>query len=145
MSYWVHGWVETGSALGPDRTVWRARLSLDLFSLLGDPVSDLLFGLAKKPSLTALFKGRGLPPDASKIVTDTFVENQRGIDEHQDGDFGHTYALLSEIQTVQAQLDEVLATSQHPGWGQVFQTIDTFPKEIRGAPDSIRLVVWAYW
>src|SRR6185436_11297538 len=91
MPYYVSGWVEYRWQAPGERELsgasWVPLLSLDPFFLRGDEISNYLFGLAKDPNERAPFKDRGLPSDCCAVVRS----------EHDESDFGHTYATWTEV------------------------------------------------
>ncbi len=122
---------------------WWPVLFLDLFTLRGDEVSDYLFGLAKRPALSACFPNRGLPQDSTEVVRRLAEENDAFIARYGEGDFGHSYAHLDEI-------DAALASPSAPPlgdseWRDVFETIKAFQRIRPLPPEQWRLVVWADW
>lgn len=147
MPYDVTGWVETTwatpeiraemLAADPDCQPWSATISLHGLGMIGDAVSDLLFGLTKRPSGKGLFVDRGVPAEASHPVVDAY--EQRGDFE----EFGHTYATLAEVQSVRWHEHGVdLADSD---WSHVFRLMDDLTEIIQFDAERVRIVVWANW
>lgn len=85
-------------------------------------VSNLLFGLAKRPVENAYFARRGVPQDCSHYVAEEIRSNEEFVAKHTEG-VAHTYALWSEILP---HLEEVRKTESYTSkW--------------------IRFVVWGNW
>ena len=139
MAYWVSGFVEVRFDPDCDLLEWEPLLCLDALFVGGDDVSAKLFGLAKYPPRPGLFEKRGVPSDASKAVRAWDTANDTFIEQHNDGAFDHTYALWSEICTV--DLSDVDLESSR--WKLVFDFLPKLlePYEARG----IRIVVAGCW
>ena len=151
MGYDITGWIETTwmtpdvraeiLATDPDRdaTRWSATVCLDGLQLKGDAVSDLLFGLTKRPSGNALFADRGLPPEASLPVERAYERDQR----EPEGCFGHTYATLAEVQSVRWHEHGVALNESE--WSGIVCLMDDLSEMDMFDPERVRIVVWANW
>jgi len=102
MAYDIRGWVEVTACEPEERagleSLWMPLLSLAPFGVGGDKISDYLFGLAATSSGPGLFGGRGVPKDCSKATRASVEANRAFMKVHGEGDFGHTYAYLREIE-----------------------------------------------
>lgn len=146
MPYDVDGWVEFSFDISngcEDAPMWLPALLLTPFRLDGDEISHSLFGLAKVSNPSAPFFGRGIPTDASELVRRRYAENLEFIEKNGEGDFGHTHALLSEVQTV--DFSSCQAELQQSPWSDVFKSVNALPRFLVETPASIRFVVWANW
>lgn len=157
MPYDVLGWVEGRWSHDNDTGVdqWYALLNLSPFFLFGDAISDEMFGLAKVPSDQPHFPGRGIPLDASSTVVDECQRNKCLFEKKGDGDFGHTYALYSELRPLLFNVPRLSVESachekgrpssaEPSNWAPVFAILETLVRHGFEA-DSLRLVVWASW
>jgi hypothetical protein len=153
MPFWVLGWIEVNHELPEERgageSLWEPFLSLGPFALCGDPVSDYLFGLAKRPEHNARFAGRGVPPDASELVQRCMADNARFIAEHGEGDFGHTYATWGEVlEALAARGAPTPDDDEVGGWGTLLYAVRALSERMfmsRNPRDQVRLIVWANW
>lgn len=143
MSYEVYGFVEVRfyPEEGWEPLEWRTLLDLGPFFLIGDEISERLFGLAKYPKAPGRFEKRGVPSDASASVQRWVAENDAFIAEHGEGLFGFTYALWSEITEVDLR-DVDMAGD---GWQLVFNFLPTLITPCLYKPDGIRIVVAGCW
>lgn len=144
MPYDVSGWIEIlwDHTLEDEKQEWSGVINLNRFCLSGDYLSSLFFGLAKSPAKEALFVNRGVPDDCSSHVAEEVRQNEDFIKKHGEGDFGHTYALWSEIKPHLNNIDKKeLAESE---WKLIFEIINLFVKP-QFQPEWIRFVVWGNW
>jgi hypothetical protein len=145
MPFFVLGLVETTfDDPASDSPSWFAILHLDSFNLIGDLVSDHLFGLAKHSSGHACFPQRCVPADASDALQQSFQKDHDFFAEHRDGNFGHTFATLEEIEHALAAPGA--PTLSDSNWTQVLRAIEALRgihKDTRAS--QWRVVVWANW
>jgi hypothetical protein len=147
MSYDVRGWVEV-TACEPEiragiESLWMPLFSLAPFGVGGDEISDYLFGLAKAPSGPGLFGGRGVPEDCSKAARASVEANRAFLKKHGEGDFGHTYASLQEIE-------EALKRPGAPAdlgsaWHHVLASVRFALRPHAAVLRWCRIIVWANW
>lgn len=145
MPFFVLGMVEaTFGDPSSDSALWFATLHLDGFNLVGDEVSDYLFGLAKRSSGHACFPERGVPADAGDALWRCFQEDQAFLAKHGEGNFGHTFATLEEIERALAFHDAPAVSDSN--WNQVLRAIEAL-RAIRNEnmASQWRVVVWANW
>jgi hypothetical protein len=154
MGYHVCGWIESNWERPQERddtiSMWEPLLSLGPFGLIGDAISNYLFGLARSPDAGAVFSGRGVPRDCSDLVRSEVERNERFIATYGEGDFGHTYATWGEVL-------QALAAPHAPkpyddelvgGWKAVIESIGFLSSRVnanRQPYDQLRLIVWAIW
>jgi hypothetical protein len=147
MSYDVRGWVEV-TACEPEMRVgieslWMPLLSLGPFSLGGDKISDYLFGLSKTPSGPGLFGGRGVPQDCCPATRASVEANRVFMKKHGEGNFGHTYAALREVEEALARPD---APRDHESeWYHVLASVRFALRPHASVLRWCRLIVWANW
>lgn len=147
MPYQVTGWVEA-TRVPPeeheDVSYWAPVLSLASFDLGGDAISDYLFGLAKRPEYPGRFAGRGVPSDCTSVVSREISENNVFIAKYGEGDFGHTFASMSEIL---AALKDALAPDLSGSmWAHALAVTELALKHpIIGPAADCRIIVWADW
>lgn len=143
MPYWVSGWIEILWDCTSEDEVqeWSGVINLDRFCLDGDEISNSLFGLAKRPIKNPYFANRGIPKNCSNYVNLEFRKNQEFIAKHKEGDFGHTYALWSEMQK---HLEKIQTSEDFSSqWDIVFSLVESLCKEFK--PEWIRFIVWGNW
>lgn len=147
----VDGWVECSGTVRGQRmlaaadsrssglvggsTPWQEFIALAPFDLAASEVSVKLFGLAGGPKSHAPFAGRGIPLDASTSVR---LAYELPVGVADDGDFGHTYALYSEVKPLLATIESLAE------WAPVCRLLDSIVLQGFSA-DGLRLVVWANW
>lgn len=161
MPYDVCGWIEgrwsSKNDDGSDN--WYALLNLSPFFLFGDAISSEMFGLAKSPSNQPHFADRGIPQNASSIVMEDFERNKSFVEKNGDGDFGHTYALYSELKPLLLNMKKVPSRllgetiyrkrgrpsgEEQSNWAPVLAILELLTH--RGfESDSLRVIVWANW
>lgn len=152
MPLWVLGWVEVNHELPEERlgdvSTWLPLLSLDPFDL-ADPVSDYLFGIAKRPKYNARFPERGVPLDASALVQRYVADNAKFIAEHGEGDYGHTYATWGEVlDALAAPGAPTPGDDEVGGWRDFLYAVNTLSERLfvrRNPREQVRLIVWANW
>lgn len=147
MPYDIEGWVEA-TRIPPeehdDVSLWMPVLSLDFFCIRGDLVSEYRFGLAKRPQRAPCFAERGVPRDCSPIVERYVAKNKEHIARYGEGDVGHTFASLAEV-------DAALSDPQAPAlngssWGHVLAvTRFVLDDPLLGVARYCRFIVWANW
>ncbi len=142
MPYSVDGWIEVlwSHTLDEEVQSWEGVVNLSIFDLYGDPISNELFGLAKSPRGDALYPDRGIPEDCCDFVSTAFEDNEKFIQKHGEGEFGHTFALWSEIE---CYLRKNQFKDQYNEWGLVFDIARKLSKKYN--TEWIRFVVWANW
>ena len=144
MPYDVSGWIEIlwDYTLEDEIQVWCGVINLNRFVLDGDMISNLLFGLAKRPVENAYFADRGVPQDCSNYVAEEIRSNEEFIVQYGEGDFAHTYALWSEILE---HLEEARKTESYSSeWEIVFSLVEELCRD-KFKPEWIRFVVWGNW
>lgn len=144
MPYDVSGWIEIlwDYTLEDEIQVWCGVINLNRFVLDGDMISNLLFGLAKRPVENAYFARLGVPQDCSHYVAEEIRSNEEFIAKHGEGDFAHTYALWSEILP---HLEEIRETESYTSkWEVVFSLVHELCRD-KFKPEWIRFVVWGNW
>lgn len=144
MPYDVSGWIEVlwDWTLEEEKQLWSGVINLDRFMLSGDIVSNMLFGLAKRPVEQALFLDRRIPDDCSDLVRAEVIKNNNFIAKYGEGDFSHTYATWFEIKQYIEIIDiKDIAKSE---WKVIFNIVEILV-ENKIKPEWIRLVVWANW
>jgi hypothetical protein len=147
MTYDVTGWVEA-SCVDPAEcagltSVWMPVLSLDVFSLGGDAISQYLFGLSKSPDGSGLFVARGVPLDCTPVVRRAVSDNAKFVAEHGQGDFGHSHASLDEIR--QALSAPTAPDEPESEWHHALASVQFVLDRPFGTVPFSRLVVWANW
>jgi hypothetical protein len=138
MPFDVFGFVEIayGTPAHGD-AVWFSAIALDAFTIGGDAVSDLMFGLAKQPSGRGLYAERGIPPDSSALVRRDFED---GGAQHA---FGHSYATLVEIDGIAWDVHGVDPSTSE--WWTVLELVGVIRRRLGLTNDRVRIVVWATW
>jgi hypothetical protein len=148
MSICIEGWIEVAlcepGEHGPDVSSWSGLVNLGALHLFWDDVSEVLFGLSRKPlSGIELFVARGLPSDPSSEVANWHAANEQFVAKHGEGAYGHTYATWSEISAVDFNAWSVDLTQSD--WRHVFAMVDTILRSGWYPSDQIRIVVAGTW
>ena len=140
----VFGYVELAYGTpGDGEVLWIPALVLDAFTIGGDAVSDLLFGLAKHRSRRSLYARRGIPSDSSTLVARDFEDNRLFITTHGEGAFGHSHATFGEIERVPWDAHGV--DPQASEWWTVFELARVMRGRLGITNDRLRVVAWATW
>ena len=123
---------------------WTPLLSLSMFDLGGDPVSQYLFGLSKSADGSGCFFERGVPDDCSRVVGWEVETNNAFIKRHGEGDFGHTFASLEEIRAALLAPEAPPLTDSE--WSHALSVVE-FASRVPGvaATTYVRVIVWANW
>lgn len=147
MSFDVMGVFEVTWMAPRERSVdhmWQMALSLDVFCLRGDAVSDHLFGLCREPTGRARFAGRGAPADGSPWTKMEVAQHLAASRGRSEGSFGHTHATLGEVEAALRASDAPPVSGS--SWEGVFETVAALRRVAPGLPlDCWRFVVWASW
>ncbi len=143
MPHWVSGRVEVvwDWSLEEENQIWAGVIDLHRFNFYGDDIPDILFGLTKHPCDNPYFANRGTPHDCCKYVADEVKRNEEFIKQYGEGDFGHTYALWSEILP---HLDEVKEARDIIKWQPIFSMMEILCQSTF-EPEWIRFVAWGNW
>jgi hypothetical protein len=145
MSYDIRGWIEVTACEPEERagieSLWMPLMSLAPFNIGGDEISDYLFGLSKTASGSGLFGGRGVPKDCSKATRASVEANRAFMKLHGEGDFGHTYAALREIEDALAHKDAPAARRSE--WHHVLASVRFALRPHTAVLRWCRFVVWA--
>jgi len=147
MPYDIGGWIEV-SACSPEERVgfesaWMPLMSLEPFGIGGDTTTDYLFGLSKASSGAGLFGGRGIPADCSAVTCASIERQCALVREYGEGDFGHTYASLEEIEGALKRADapQDVDSEWHHLLSSVRFALQPYSRNI----EWCRFVVWANW
>ena len=148
MPYDVNGWVEATWIPPQERegfpSLWMPVLSLGVFSLTGDDISNYLFGLSKLSAGPGLFGERGVPADCTDVVASSIASNHDFIAKYGEGNFGHTHASLQEIQAALAAPGA--PEEADSGWHHALASVEFILSE-RACVHTpwCRFLVWANW
>jgi len=146
MSYDIRGWIEVTSCEPEERigleSLWMPLMSLAPFSIAGDRTSEYLFGLSKAATRPGLFGGRGVPKDCSKATRASVDANRAFMKMHGEGDFGHTFASLREVEEALGRDDA--PKDQSSEWHHVLASVRFALRPHGTVLRWCRFVVWAH-
>jgi hypothetical protein len=147
MPYDIRGWIEVTACGSEERkgvaSLWMPLMSLVPFGIGGDGISDYLFGLSKASSCAGLFGRRGIPEDCSVTTRVSIERNQAFVEEHGEGDFGHTHAALEEIEAALGRVDAPQDADSE--WHHVLASVHFALRPYSGTLRWCRFIVWANW